>query len=485
MAWKWHFSYERQKGRLKKAVKIICIVLVCIIAVYFLSRGIVSAVYKAKVKKEMELLIADGGSAHLADLAPKPIPKEKENPARLLTAAALVSTLNKKFDEAKKAGTIDFSDKEVPQETKIARAVYEFNKWGGAGLLEREGGSEWNDGRLPYLEKFLQEEETQIALELTKQGAEEGWGVFEVEWSKGFEALMPHLAEMRNHARLLRLEAYVLAKKGDIKGAMENVRLMFRIRRLIDNDPTLISKLVGIAIDSIACSTIGGILLQGSPDKEDVEKALQELKGREKSNRLTHAFLGEVAAGLQGFEAVDKNLEEARMILRQKPHLLHKLFFEVVWIRSLDEYNYLKKMRFLREASKREFPDALDEPGLEELETRMRPVYMNLLTNILTPALARALWAEARADASIRMARIALALSLYRSESGSYPDSLDVLVPKYLPEMQIDPFDGKPIRYKRKADGYILYSIDINRKDDGGVWTGKQKTSDWIWVMEK
>ena len=35
-----------------------------------------------------------------------------------------------------------------------------------------------------------------------------------------------------------------------------------------------------------------------------------------------------------------------------------------------------------------------------------------------------------------------------------------------------DPFSGKPLIFKRDADGYLIYSVDVNRKDDGGILYG-------------
>ena len=95
------------------------------------------------------------------------------------------------------------------------------------------------------------------------------------------------------------------------------------------------------------------------------------------------------------------------------------------------------------------------------------------------------------ADAYIRMARCALALALHKKEKGKYPDLLDVLVSDYLPRMQMDPFDGKPIRYQLQDKGYVLYSIGRNRRDDGGSRgeydnvLKKKVDADLVWVMEK
>jgi hypothetical protein len=32
-----------------------------------------------------------------------------------------------------------------------------------------------------------------------------------------------------------------------------------------------------------------------------------------------------------------------------------------------------------------------------------------------------------------------------------------------------DPFDGRPLRYRRLADGVVVYSVGDDRADDGGT----------------
>jgi len=480
-------------ARLRRAAKKLLIILVCIVAVYFLARGILFAVYGPKVKKEIALLIAEGGSMRISDLAPKPVPEDEENPARLILAAGLIynDPLSIRTRRGRKPDlSVDFEDMEAPEELKIARALYEFSAWLGMDIQgEKKKSYAWNDDWLPLLEKHL--EENAIPLTLIKEAASLGWGVFDVDWDKGFETRLPHLRKLRGAARLLRLEAVIRARRGDMAGAMEDVRLIFRLRRFVDDEPTLISKLVAIALDSIACSALKGVLVQGSPDRESVEMIFKELEGREKSNRLVKAFLGETATGIQFFEAVRKDARKIKEI--SGSHALFSLGFRLIWVRPADEYHYLRIMRLFRDASRENFPDALEEAKLAQTEAELQSkrawlaIPFKTLTSIITPALGRALVAMARADASTGMARTVLALSLYRSEVGGYPDSLQPLVPKYLPALQIDPFDGKPLRYRRKGEGYVVYSVADNKTDDGRVWRkeGVRGVLDWPWVMEQ
>jgi hypothetical protein len=73
-----------------------------------------------------------------------------------------------------------------------------------------------------------------------------------------------------------------------------------------------------------------------------------------------------------------------------------------------------------------------------------------------------------------RVTEVALALRLYRKERGRYPEDLQALAPKFLPSVPSDPYDGKPLRYRKLAKGFKVWSVGGNRKDDGGV-----KVRDW------
>jgi hypothetical protein len=45
-------------------------------------------------------------------------------------------------------------------------------------------------------------------------------------------------------------------------------------------------------------------------------------------------------------------------------------------------------------------------------------------------------------------------------------------LPKFLPDYgpgRIDPFSGKPLKYRRIENGFLIYSFGADRIDDGGV----------------
>jgi hypothetical protein len=67
-----------------------------------------------------------------------------------------------------------------------------------------------------------------------------------------------------------------------------------------------------------------------------------------------------------------------------------------------------------------------------------------------------------------RCAVAALAAERYRLRHGTWPESLAALVPELLPAVSADPFDGRPLRYRKLADGVVIYSVAEDGTDDGG-----------------
>jgi hypothetical protein len=62
-----------------------------------------------------------------------------------------------------------------------------------------------------------------------------------------------------------------------------------------------------------------------------------------------------------------------------------------------------------------------------------------------------------------------LALKAFHVERGVYPPDLAKLVPRYLPVLPQDPFSEQSLRYRQEGEGFVLYSVGVNKQDDGGV----------------
>lgn len=65
-----------------------------------------------------------------------------------------------------------------------------------------------------------------------------------------------------------------------------------------------------------------------------------------------------------------------------------------------------------------------------------------------------------RIIAYLRCAKTACAVERFRLKHGKLPEKLEKLVPEFLAEIPIDPFDGKNLRYFR-GDFDVEYEIPI------------------------
>jgi hypothetical protein len=86
----------------------------------------------------------------------------------------------------------------------------------------------------------------------------------------------------------------------------------------------------------------------------------------------------------------------------------------------------------------------------------------------------------AHAETNRRLARLACRLEEYHIAHGQYPDKLDEL-PDLPAHLNQEVLSEQPLRYQRKGDGYLLYSIGWNQKDDGGVLARDDREGDWVW----
>jgi hypothetical protein len=85
---------------------------------------------------------------------------------------------------------------------------------------------------------------------------------------------------------------------------------------------------------------------------------------------------------------------------------------------------------------------------------------------------------------------VGIALELYRRHHGSFPATLNELVPAFLPEVPVDRITGDPIKYRIVDGKPIVYSVGLDRIDDGGTPPQKQDNpyhcpaADWIGKAE-
>jgi hypothetical protein len=297
-----------------------------------------------------------------------------------------------------------------------------------------------------------------------------------------FRTLLPHVQQTRELANVLWYDSCLQAQDGELEQALASTEALVQTGRSIGDEPFLISALVRLAIRNMSIRSAERVLAQGEVAETGLAKLQALLVQEEKEPLLLNGLRGERAAVdlfLQGLDNGTIDSRELAMVLgsgggRQtaKPSgwdwLDDKL--ESAWpafaagsvpknrAAALD---YLTQ--FIHVARE---PLHLQEPKMRELEEMAKT--LPPLARQIVPATSKVAMAFRRCQAEIRCTIAAVAAERFRIARGRWPESLAELTPKYLPEVLLDPFDGKPLRYRKTADGVLIYSVGPDGKDDGG-----------------
>jgi hypothetical protein len=124
-----------------------------------------------------------------------------------------------------------------------------------------------------------------------------------------------------------------------------------------------------------------------------------------------------------------------------------------------------------------EFQKQLDEATKLPAEKAGRAI-TKVLIQMMGPAARKIHESADRAEQMRRNLELAFVFLAFKKDTGKYPTTLAELAPKYLPSVPDDLFSGKPLIYKPTENGYLLYSVGVNGKDDSGRSYGDDPPGD-------
>lgn len=122
---------------------------------------------------------------------------------------------------------------------------------------------------------------------------------------------------------------------------------------------------------------------------------------------------------------------------------------------------------------------------LEMIDRSIVKQHIYVLYRLLIPGLASVEKTFLHAHSVLQICTLACALERRRLAEGQFPETLEALAPKYVTALPHDVITGAPLIYRRTEDGhFLLYSVGMNGKDDGGA-IGEKKSGneqlDWSW----
>jgi hypothetical protein len=428
-----------QKPRQKrKVLQTLVILLVTIIAGFVVFR----LVLRSKLHARLDAIRADGYPATCAELdAWYTIPESAENAAD--TFIDSFSHYNKWEEDQKRKLLPIVGDAELPLRTE---PLTEETK--------------------TLITEYLAD--NQQALELLHKGAAIEHSRYPIDLSKGFEALMPDLSNIRTGAFLLKLGAILYAENAEPQSAARSITSTFGLARSLSEEPILVSQLVRVACQALAVSTLEHAINRTEFTDEQLVDLGDTLANARDTSAMTRAFVGERCAGVSILKSPSAQILQlvngGSSLLRILPISLYKF----AGLADMDVAIYLDLMNDYIEAM--QLPPEQRREAAGAVNARFEKTSrIHILLHIIMPALSRVTTLDLRNIAQLRTARVGLAIERYRLATGKLPDTLAELVPTYLDAVPKDPFDGKELRYKKLEPGFVVYSIGVDGSDDGGI----------------
>ena len=287
---------------------------------------------------------------------------------------------------------------------------------------------------------------------------------------------LDYVQETRSVANLLFCDAILRGHDGELDGAAESCAAILNTARPLKDQPFLIAQLVRIAEQFIAVSAIERTLGQGTLSEANLQKLQALLESEADDDGLHNALRGERAAAHQTYlnlRTGKTTLSEIFGTAKMKMSLGERMLdvFPGLILNSYPEY--LRQLTERVRASKMKDPErqeAFDKLDQQVREQRARLLGGNLLISLMMPATGKVGEATQRSQAQLRSTIAAIAAERYRLKHDAWPRGLDDLVKEgLLKEVYTDPYDGKPLRFKRTPTGIVIYSVGYNKVDNGGT----------------
>jgi hypothetical protein len=321
------------------------------------------------------------------------------------------------------------------------------------------------------------------------------WRLVDPKQVAEFETPDEEYKALREFARLLRAEALQRKRKGDVDGALESCQTILKLCRHMDDEPYLFAFLVQKTIFSIGVVTLWeGVLSDADASATAYRAVLAELRAWDIDRAFVRALKGEQVFTNEMYEWLRSETQKLRNPFSLWQTVVGEKSVDLMFLLSPRNWfaeNQLLMLQFHRQlisVAQKGVP--YDRQQVRQLIAEFKRKCRKGWTVTLGKreiSWGRYPLAEVSIDtydplldrvtdthALQRVTEVALALRLYRKEHGRYPEDLQALAPKFLPSVPSDPYDSKPLRYRKLQKGFKVWSVGGNRKDDGGV-----KVQDW------
>ncbi len=370
----------------------------------------------------------------------------------------------------------------------------------------------WAKETLPTMARWIEVNEKPLAL-ITEGAKRSRWYmplVDEDEDTMIVALLLPTVQSARSVSRVLNARAMNRLHDGDVEGAWEDLMTIHRLGRHVAEGSTLIERLVGVALEGVACGGDRIVAQSGQLMTAQALKFRAQLEELPPVPRMADAInLAERYLMLDACVHLARQTPGAKEILDIDVDGAAEVLASLL-SKTLIDWNEPMKMGnkwYDKLVAAGRLPTYLKQKAaMEKIDEELKKLVARakdpkafaikffltgsprkavgrqigtILISLLLPAVNATIEAENRIDLERAMTGVTLALAAYKNDHGRYPDSLDKLAPKYIAKIPLDSYVEKPLVYSTTPDGYLMYSVGRNQADEeGNGWWENRRDGD-------
>jgi len=314
------------------------------------------------------------------------------------------------------------------------------------------------------------------ALQELDEGSARSGCRFISDYSKGPFSLYPPANLLMGLTKIMCAAARVQMADGDPAAAWQSELTALRLANALHDEPVQLSQAMRHQQFDLAAETISNLCNNARPSREQVAQLDVLLKTFEDQTPLVRVVDGErLLAGEWYFNtAYSKAWRAAKGVRRVKMLIFLTLRASCAPFRFFDLAVYLNFMHAA--ALQAGLPYSAMDLVWEKTMARQSPWYcLSARAGIAGFSSAKKQTIDMIARA--RILRAGLAVLLWRQEQGIYPENLAAVHMENL----ADPFSGKALLYRAQTNGFLIYSVGPNMRDDGGEATTHHEKDDVAW----
>jgi hypothetical protein len=439
------------KKRTVKILKIIAVILVVLSLIYAVAAGVSAS----KLRRAYTDLKNDNRPIRKKDVIPTEVP-DVENAALLYESATLLL----KAQPAPNGNLLEHLGKLSDKFIKESIEPDEFIE----------------------LQQLIEQDVVSQALSLVEQGTRRRSCRFDYDYNSGANMLMPNLSHLKELARILSAKARLEAQASNPDSAWDMANTQLRFADSTKTEPILISQLVRVASIRLSCKTIRELCEIVPPNEQQYSSIQELLASYDDKTPMIRAIDGErILFGEWAFNMLkDGSIRELSASIDPSwgsgiGEVLLSIYSAFKPLSLADQAAYMRLMH----KSIKIIEDPYSHENANIIEKEAEEHYY-LFTRMLIPAMFRIKEIHCEMTAELRITQAGMALLQHKQSRDAFPDKLEALKLQNIN----DPFSEQPIRYKPQGQGFILYSIGPDQKDNGGSPRQTKQKDDWdiVWV---